>query len=57
VEKLGWRGGTLDPAANEAGAPLISTREGRLAIHIVPADEEQTIARHTLALLPARGRR
>jgi hypothetical protein len=28
AEKLAWLGGTLDPAANAAGAPLISTREG-----------------------------
>ena len=54
VEKLAWLGGTLDPGANEAGAPLISTREGRLAIHVVPTDEELMIARHTLALLSAR---
>jgi acetate kinase len=51
VEKLIWLGGTLDPAANAAGAPLISKRDGRLAIHIVPTDEELMIARHTLALL------
>jgi acetate kinase len=54
AEKLAWLGGTLDPAANEAGAPLISRREGRLAIHIVPTDEELMIARHTLALLSTR---
>jgi len=38
-------------------APLISNPEGRLAIHIVPIDEEQIIARHTLALLSTRGGR
>jgi acetate kinase len=55
VEKLVWLGGTLDPAANAAGATLISKREGRLAIHIVPTDEELMIARHTVALLGTRG--
>jgi acetate kinase len=55
TEKLAWLGGTLDPAANAAGAPLISKRDGRLAIHIVPTDEETMIARHTMALLAARG--
>ncbi len=33
------------------GGPLISKREGRLAIHVVPTDEELMIARHKLALL------
>jgi acetate kinase len=55
VEKLAWLGGTLDPAANAAGAPFISKRDGRLAIHIVPTDEELMIARHTMALLAGRG--
>jgi acetate kinase len=55
AEKLAWLGGTLDPAANAAGAPLISMRDGRLAIHIVPTDEELMIARHTMALLARRG--
>ena len=57
VEKLAWLGGILDPAANEVAAPLISNPEGRLAIHIVPTNEEQMIARHTLALLSTRGGR
>jgi acetate kinase len=53
VEKLVWLGGTLDPAANAAGASLISMRDSRLAIYIVPTDEELMIARHTLGLLSA----
>jgi acetate kinase len=57
AEKLAWLGGTLDRAANAAGAPLISMRDGRLAILIVPTDEELMIARHTMALLSARGGR
>ena len=48
AERLVWLGGALDPAANAAGASLISTRDSRLAIHIVPTDEELMIARHTL---------
>jgi acetate kinase len=55
AEKLAWLGGTLDPAANAAGAPLISMRDARLAILVVPTDEELMIARHTMALLSARG--
>jgi acetate kinase len=56
VEKLAWLGGALDGAANAAGASLISTRDSRLAIYIVPTDEELMIARHTLGLLSARSR-
>ena len=55
AEKLAWLGGALDPAANAAGASLISTPDSRLAIYIVPTDEELMIARHTVALLSARG--
>jgi acetate kinase len=55
AEKLVWLGGTLDPAANAAGAPVISTRDSRLAIHVVPTDEELMIARHTLAVVSERG--
>lgn len=54
AEKLAWLGGTLDPAANATGSTLISRREGRLAIYIVPTDEELMMARHTVALLSMR---
>jgi acetate kinase len=54
AEKLAWLGGTLDPAANATGSTLISRREGRLAIYIVPTDEELMTARHTVALLSMR---
>jgi acetate kinase len=57
VEKLAWLGGALDPAANAAGASLISARDSRLAIYVVPTDEELMIARHTLGLLSARSGR
>jgi acetate kinase len=57
AQKLAWLGAELDPAANTAGAPLISTPRSRVSLHIVPTDEELMIARHTLALLPKRGAR
>jgi acetate kinase len=57
AEKLAWLGGVLDPEANAAGASPISRRDSRLAIHIVPTDEELMIARHTVALISARGDR
>ncbi|MBP7001110.1 acetate/propionate family kinase [Amaricoccus sp.] len=49
--RLGWLGATLDAAANEAGALRISTPESRVALLVVPTDEELMIARHTLALV------
>ncbi|WEX90506.1 acetate kinase [Sinorhizobium garamanticum] len=53
VEGLGWLGAELDPAANEAGAALISTAKSRIALHVIPTDEELMIARHTLELINA----
>jgi acetate kinase len=51
AERLGWLGAVLDPAANEAGASRISANSSRIAMFVVPTDEELMIARHTLALL------
>jgi acetate kinase len=53
AEKLGWLGAVLDPAANAAGRPIISTRDSRVALYVIPTDEELMIARHTIATLPA----
>ncbi|MBP1886139.1 acetate/propionate family kinase [Sinorhizobium mexicanum] len=53
VEGLAWLGAELDPAANEAGAMLISAAASRVAVHVLPTDEELMIARHTLALISA----
>jgi len=57
AEKLAWLGAALDTQANSAGAALISRRDSRLAIHIVPTDEELMIARHTAALISGHGNR
>jgi acetate kinase len=54
AEKLGWLGARLDPATNAAGKTGISTPDSRVALYVVPTDEELMIARHTLALLSAR---
>ena len=51
AERLAWLGAELDPAANEAGASVISTQASRVALLVVPTDEELMIARHTLALM------
>ena len=53
AEKLAWLGVALDPAANAAGATLISRPDSRVALYVIPTDEELMIARHTLALLTA----
>ena len=51
-ERLAWLGADLDPVANEAGANRISTPESRVALLVIPTDEELMIARQTRALLP-----
>lgn len=50
-ERLSYLGIELDEAANRAGAPLISTAASRVAVRVIPTDEERMIARHTDALL------
>lgn len=58
--RLGWLGAELDPVANEApetGPRRISAPGSRVALFVIPTDEELMIARDTLALtdLPAQG--
>jgi acetate kinase len=50
-ERLAWLGAELDAAANEAGQTVISTPASRVALCVLPTDEELMIARHTLALI------
>jgi acetate kinase len=53
AKRLVWLGGALDEQANAAGASRISAPGSRLAIHVVPTDEELMIARHTVTVLSA----
>ncbi|AWK89670.1 acetate/propionate family kinase [Azospirillum thermophilum] len=53
TEKLGWLGVRLDPAANRAKATRISAADSRIPVYVIPTDEEQMIARHTLRVLQA----
>ena len=46
-----WLGIDLDESANEAGGPLLSTPESKVAAWIVPTNEERMIALHTRDLL------
>src|SRR5260370_38813242 len=52
AETLAWLGVVFDPAANAVGKSLISRPESRVAVLVVPTDEELMIAQHTLAFLP-----
>ena len=46
-----WLGLELDPAANAAGGPRITTAGSPASAWVVPTDEELTIARHVRRLL------
>jgi acetate kinase len=46
-----WLGVELDVEANHAGGPRIGTAGSRVAIWVIPTNEELMIARHTQAVL------
>jgi acetate kinase len=51
-----WMGVEIDEAANAAGRGCISTGSSRVAVWVIPTNEELMIARHTLRLLqPTQG--
>jgi len=50
AKHLTWLGAELDLQANAHG-PAISRPNSRVALYVIPTDEELMIARHTLALL------
>jgi acetate kinase len=51
AKRLGWFGAVLDEKANAAHASRISAPDSRVALYVIPTDEELMIARHTLAVL------
>jgi acetate kinase len=51
--RLGWLGVELDRPANVRGEPIISSAQSRVAVRIIPTDEEAMIARHTLDTIAA----
>jgi acetate kinase len=55
--RLSWLGVALDSEANVAGKQLISKAESRVALYVIPTDEELMIARHTLATLSDRAQK
>lgn len=50
---LEWLGARMDPDANHAGKPRLHTDNSKVAIWIVPAEEERMIARDAQTLLEA----
>jgi acetate kinase len=50
-ERLRWLGVDLDPAANAANATTISSAASRVAVFVIPTDEEQVIARDNHSVL------
>jgi acetate kinase len=46
-----WLGVKLDDAANRAGGPGISAQDSRVAVWVIPTNEELMIARHTQRLV------
>ena len=51
AETLDWLGAKLDINGNAAGRSLISRPDSRVALYVIPTNEELMIARHTLAVL------
>ncbi|MGF6273048.1 acetate kinase [Massilia sp. UYP11] len=51
-----WLGVELDPAANAAGGPCISTAGSKVSAWVIPTDEELMIARHTRAVVAGAAR-
>lgn len=51
ARRLAWLGMRLDLEANAGHAPVISAPDSRIAVRVVPTDEEAMIARQTLEVL------
>ncbi len=54
TNRLLWLGAALDDEANERNALTISSTTSRIAIHVIPTDEEQMIAEECVSVLSAR---
>lgn len=52
-DRLKWLGVELDSHANGRNAALISAPSSRVAVWVIPTDEEAMIARHTLDVVAA----
>jgi acetate kinase len=54
AETFAWLGATFDPIANRAGESVISQPDSKVALYVVPTNEELMIARHTISILATR---
>ncbi|XSG81992.1 MAG: acetate/propionate family kinase [Methyloligella sp. ZOD6] len=52
-EHLGWLGVAIDADANAANRPRIERAGAKVAVLVMPTDEEQVIAEEALSVLPA----
>ncbi|WP_105418505.1 acetate/propionate family kinase [Neorhizobium sp. T25_27] len=53
ADRLRWLGVELDTATNDSNALKISTPAARIAVYVIPTDEERMIAEECLAILNA----
>lgn len=51
ADRLGWLGVKLDDSENSRHARRISRSDSRVPVYVIPTDEEQMIAQHTLSVL------
>lgn len=51
LRQAGWLGVSFDERANASGASIISSRESRVVVCVIPTNEELMIAEHTLGLI------
>lgn len=49
--RLGWLGVEIDAALNKSNAEIISNPKSRIAVYVIPTDEQQVIAEETLKIL------
>ena len=55
LEGMEWIGVELDRTANRASAQVISSDRSRVRVFVIPTNEEEMIARHTIATIRAAG--
>jgi acetate kinase len=53
-QHLAWLGVRVDSAANSSNAPRIEAKDSKVAVLVVPTDEEQVIAEEAYAILSGR---
>jgi acetate kinase len=51
LEGMEWIGVELDRQANRANAQIISSERSRVRVFVIPTNEEEMIARHTIATI------